>query len=290
MKPSNNPFLSVIIPSLNGVAEKLEKALREQSLTDFEIIPVVGVSPVARARNQGAAKAKGDILVFMDDDALPGNEKLLETLVRTLEEAPEAGVVGVEERLPQTANRFQRRLAVERPRGKGADKEAPQETLLGINTTCWALNKELFTQLGGFNETMIAGDDYDFLYRGKLKGRKHYIAAKTWVVHSPPPNIKIMFKKYYWYGMGDAQNTLLHPEWNYNVRLSGIGSMAAYIGLRTLFLVPNIFIPISFKRRSFRLAFRPLQALSSYAAALGYVKAWRKNAVKSWPLASGPCG
>ena len=278
-----NRFISIVIPSLYGSVEGLREALGKQSYQKFEIIPVVGVSPVARARNLGAGRAKGAILMFMDDDALPGNELVLEMLARTLEEAPEAGVVGVEEKLPLSANWLQKRLAFEKPRGESADPEAAKETFTGINTTCWALKRELFEQLGGFNETMIAGDDYEFLYRAKQIGKKHYIAPKTWVVHAPPGDVGTMFKKYYWYGMGDAQNTLLHPEWNYNIRLVGRWSIAAYLILRTLFLIPNVFIPLSFKRRRFRLALRPLQAVCSYAAALGYVKAWHEKVIKPWP-------
>ena len=84
------------------------RSIEAQDYKNVEIIPVVGIKPPSKARNLGASKAKGEILMFIDDDALPGNEKLISTLVNFLIENnnKKIGLVGAEEKLHIKHNRF----------------------------------------------------------------------------------------------------------------------------------------------------------------------------------------
>ncbi|HEV3401871.1 MAG TPA: hypothetical protein VG078_08620, partial [Acidimicrobiales bacterium] len=52
---------------------------------------------------------------------------------------------------------------------------------------------------------------------------------------------------------------------------------AAYLALRTALLVPHVFVPWSLSAPSWRPGVKPLKALSSYAAALGYVYGWYRH-------------
>ena len=80
---------TVIIPSLDGYrdgnVEKLLEDLKRQTLRDFELKIIKGVRPNGKARNTGAKGAKGNILIFIDDDVRLGHNKVLHNLIKPLE-------------------------------------------------------------------------------------------------------------------------------------------------------------------------------------------------------------
>jgi O-antigen biosynthesis protein len=87
---------SIIIPTLDRGSELQEclESLWKQTNQDYEIILVREHGELARLRNAGAAKAKGEYLIFIDDDVVcaPG---WLAAIVKTFEERPRcAGVSG----------------------------------------------------------------------------------------------------------------------------------------------------------------------------------------------------
>lgn len=63
---------SIIIPTL-GRSEsynELKESLYKQTNQDFEIVKVTEEGPLAKIRNEGARKARGQYLVFIDDDVV----------------------------------------------------------------------------------------------------------------------------------------------------------------------------------------------------------------------------
>lgn len=104
--------LSIIIPAKNEeqYLGKTLAAVKQQCLSGDEIIVVadacrdktitiakqytphvckVNFTNVSKTRNYGAKKAKGDVLVFLDADTLPGEE-----LFAAIRQASEAGYIG----------------------------------------------------------------------------------------------------------------------------------------------------------------------------------------------------
>src|SRR5215470_3515045 len=110
------PPIALIIPSLAGDVEPLLASVRRQTLQPAEIEVVRGVRPNGRARNQGVAQTSAPLLVFVDDDALLGDEHVIANLVAPLLADPAIGVTGAAKLLPPDAPPFQRWAAHEVPR------------------------------------------------------------------------------------------------------------------------------------------------------------------------------
>ena len=164
--------VSVIIPSHNGAATLAAclESLRASSLSPQEIIVVDDASTdntgdiarrfecrvirvdenigAARAKNRGAAEATGDILFFTDDDVIVTRETL-ERIAEDFGDASVAGVVGLlDAKIPfdDFASNFKNlwmRFTYER---------LPRENLGVFYTSIAAMRREVFQQLGGFDE------------------------------------------------------------------------------------------------------------------------------------------
>src|SRR5215212_7074204 len=91
---SDHTAIALIIPSLGGDVEPLLASVRRQTLQPSEIEVVRGVRPNGRARNQGVAYTSAPLLMFVDDDAVLGDEHVIERLVAPLLADPSIGVTG----------------------------------------------------------------------------------------------------------------------------------------------------------------------------------------------------
>ncbi len=288
------PLICAIIPSLNGIASNLISVLQNQSRPPDIIQLVQDVKPNGKARNQGvwivqerklSNADQQEILLFIDDDALPGTPDLVSSLIEPLVKDKTVGVTGAARILPQDASWFQRRVAYEIPRTVNDVPTAPLETnppLEGyghslITTTCCAVRHEVFVAAGGFSEKLISGVDTDFFYRIRRLGYRFIMVPNIFVHHPAPRNLRTLLNKFHWYGIGYGQETRRRPEQKMGPRLSTLVHQVAFLCAATLWVLPNIVFLYSFGYPKFKLGFRPLKALSSYAVAWGYVQGWRRR-------------
>ncbi|GIV97827.1 MAG: glycosyl transferase family 2 [Herpetosiphonaceae bacterium] len=272
--------VSIIIPALEGEPRALLESVRRQTLQPVEIEVVVGVRPNGRARNIGVARTSAPYLVFIDDDAVLGHERVIEHLVRPLRDSS-IGVTGASKLLPPDSSRFQRRIAREVARIEhpvaGEDRETnpdPPYFYSEITTTCCAMRREVFDQAGGFDETLLRGVDTEFFVRVRRLGYRFLLVADTWAWHPAPATLPKLLRKHFLYGIGHAQEVRRDSSRARGLYLRTPLHAAAYLLARTLFLLPNVFLPFSFAAPSWRPGFKPLKALASYASALGYVWGW----------------
>ena len=279
----NRPRIAAIIPTLKGNVDELTRALAKQTCPPDEVQVVKGVRPNGRARNQGVAATAADVLLFIDDDALPGSSDLIERLVQILLQDRTIGVVGPARVLPANAPWFQRRVAAEIPRIVNAVPEAPLETnppLDGyghslITTTCCVMRRSVYEQVEGFSEEQESGVDTEFFYRVRRLGCRFVMAPDVFVMHPAPASLNALLRKFHWYGTGSGQEARGHPERHMGPQLTTPLRRAAFLTAATLWLVPNMFILYSYSYPHLELGFRPLKALCSYAVAWGYVRGWQ---------------
>lgn len=200
---------SLIIPTHNR-HRKLEDVLvcmklQDVSAEDYEIIVVDdnSIPPVelqkieggpetslirldkkerSTARNEGAALARGDVLILVDDDMKVGSD-FISNHLRAHEVYPGALVVG-SVRLPQEAvatpfGRFRQRLE------DNALPEASGPT--SIKNLCTAQNmsigRRLFFEIGGFEPTIISSEDQDFALRHSARDGVIVFAPEARAIH-----------------------------------------------------------------------------------------------------------
>lgn len=306
--PDHFPPIALIIPSLGGDVAALLASVRRQTLQPAEVAVIRGVRPNGRARNQGVAQTRAPLLVFVDDDAVLGDEHVLASLVAPLVGDPAIGVTGAAKLLPPDAPSFQRWVAREVPRIEHAVVDRPLETnpdppsfYCEITTTCCAMRRKVFEQAGGFDETLLRGVDTEFFVRvrrmrvlgtrSEVRGKDtpitsdlspstHYrfiLVPHTWAYHPAPATLRALLRKHFLYGLGHAQEVRRDPTRARGRQLKTPLHAAAFLLFRSAIVVPNIFLPYSFAAPSWRPGFKPLKALTSYVGALGYVWGWYRE-------------
>ena len=145
-------------------------------------------SGYAAANNLAARAAKGDVLALLNSDLVlaPG---WCEPMLHVLACAPGAGFVGNVQTAVATGathhtgiyfNAWGKpRHDTERPHYTGPWREVP-----AVTAACVMVRRELFLQLGGFDEGFVnGGEDVDLCLRARAAGRRNYVALISRVGH-----------------------------------------------------------------------------------------------------------
>lgn len=158
--------------SLDGTAEVVSNWIRARP--GFRYIRQENSGP-ARARNRGAAEARGNVLIFLDNDILVEKDFLARHL-RALAVHPGAWIVGRIVSLPELKRspfgRFRIAMTEE---FQGSCEERDIESLTAANV---AIPKTDFRVLGGFDEQfeIASCEDADLALRARASGiRLRYV-------------------------------------------------------------------------------------------------------------------
>jgi GT2 family glycosyltransferase len=179
------PKVSVIIPTYNRselVREAIASVLA-QSFSDFELIVVDdgsedGTAEVVRAfpdvryvyqlncgvsaaRNHGVSLSTGELIAFLDSDDLWQPCKLEQQVAFFVEH--------IEAQICQTEEIWLRNCVRVNPHNKhrkvGGDIFARSLELCLVSPSAVMMRRELFGRIGGFDETLLACEDYDLWLR-----------------------------------------------------------------------------------------------------------------------------
>lgn len=201
------PRVSVVIPVRNGkdyIQEALDSVL-QQSFNDLELLliddgstdddydryalqdPRIRVihltgTGVSRARNVGMAQSSGEFIAFLDADDVwfPGK---LEAQVRYFDAHPDVGVVfGKFVRWPTLPNGgfapassliqdVSQLSKTEEERSGWLYTRLLDGLLVGMNTA--VVRRSVYEAIGGFNESMRQGEDYDFWLKASRIAQMH---------------------------------------------------------------------------------------------------------------------
>ena len=241
-------FVSVVIPCLNEerfIGKALLNLADQYDSETYEIIVVDGLSqdrtreviaefcqsrpdvsvklidnPARRiptALNLGIAAAKGEIIARLDAHAVasPG---YVRRSVAVLRQAG-VGVVGMPCQVCAGADTPMARaiaMAVSHPFGIGDAKyrlgrgTAAQEAVDTVAFACF--RKELWREIGGFDEALAANEDYEFNYRVRLSGKTVLLDQAEHCDYFARATLKDLCIQYWRYGRWKARMILRHPS------------------------------------------------------------------------------
>lgn len=227
---STQPFFSIVIPTYNR-PQRLAKCLEAISRLDYqrdrvEVIIVDDGSPMsldavvnpyqeqlqltlirqdnagpAKARNTGASHAKGDFLVFTDDDCQP-DANWLQVFASHFQEHPDLMLGGY------TINQLTENICSQSSQllidylYDYYNVDGQEATFFASNNL--ALPRHKFMELGSFDTTfpLAAGEDRELCDRWLFSGYKMKYIPEATVYHTHDLKLPTFCKQHFNYGRG----------------------------------------------------------------------------------------
>jgi glycosyltransferase involved in cell wall biosynthesis len=220
-------FVSIIIPTYNRshLILSILDALEVQTFKEFEVVisndgstdDTVQVIEDHRekytfdinilnnknggrsvSRNVGAKAAKGDLLIFFDDDVRP-NAKCIELHAEFHKKHSNSLLDGpslFDLEVAKEKGDFQwYRSNLEMTWYVKSDRPVKKEGA-GLNGGNQSMPKALFEKVGGFDEQLTDSEDFEFAFRAMHKhDHEIYVDYRTWVYHDDYKSFQQYFKR-----------------------------------------------------------------------------------------------
>jgi len=198
--PERNITVSVIIPC--GRPEFLGKIMPSLNAQDFprdcfEVLVVVpdqagavssagadvvvrssALFPPGRMRNIGIEKAQGRYLCFLDDDCIPPLDWISRN-VRTMDAGKDIGIAGC--RVVSSEKTFWSRCA---DYALFSPYQYSSSRFCELGSAAICVRREALSQAGGFDEKLLATEDWDFCLKVAGAGWKCFFDAGIGVSHN----------------------------------------------------------------------------------------------------------
>jgi len=230
---SSSPSMSVIVCTYRGapVLGECLRSLDRLRYPDVEILVVNDGADVAvekivagfpgvrhipqkhsglsAARNLGAAQARGEVLVYTDDDCRVDRD-WLSYLALALESGEFSAVGGPN--VAPTADTLAGACVTAAPGGPAHVllSDTVAEHLPGCNL---AVRREAFESVGGFGEEFrTAGDDVDFCWRLQTAGFRIGFHPAAWVWHLRRGTVRAYLRQQLGYGKAEAMLIPKHGD------------------------------------------------------------------------------
>lgn len=227
-RAARNPFISVVIP-LRNEARYIEACLtgiysQSYPLSMTEVVVVDNCSDdgsyeaasaliashptgqivrfegssIGAVRNFGFGLTKGEIVAFLDGDSVP-DPNWLDSVATAFSHQPETGCIGFAMKRPGDGVPWFVRDWFEVTDGQRSHGVASVDWVPSFNL---AVRRELFEAIGGFDEVLIAGEDFDLGHR--LAERSDVIRSdQSFVDHlGTTDDLISFFRKERWRGLG----------------------------------------------------------------------------------------
>ena len=222
MSSCSLPIISVIVPHKPG--QEQVRVLGSLAGVDYpadryEVIVVEGFHP-SKQRNMALAQARGEIVIFFDDDVMP-EPQLFRLVVKDFAEHPTAAVVGGpsvtlpnDSFLQQCFARVMRsRLAmgrsIARYEAKGRLRATNESELILCNV---AMRREAFVKVGSFDERLLPNEENELFDRLQANGWEVLYDPQMIVHRSHRSTLRAFALMMAGYGRGRMGQTLIRPS------------------------------------------------------------------------------
>lgn len=154
-------------------------------------------SSIPEQRNFGVRKARGEIVVFIDANCIPCDDWLTKLVSPILDEG-EMITTGPG--------------LTKYPRSQYAYESATHDTYVsGARTMNFAMKKEVWESVGGFDESFLYSSDTDFSWRCIDRGYRIFFAHNAFVTHDFG-TMRDQLRRAFNYGKGRARLYQKHPS------------------------------------------------------------------------------
>lgn len=164
-------------------------------------------------RNMGAGMSDADIVVYMTQDAIPVDEKLIGTFAKIFEENPDIGIAYGRQLPRKECNIIERYTRRFNYPEKSLIKTKEDLPKLGIKTffcsdVCAAYRRNYLLSAGGFEDPTIFNEDMIFAGKRIYAGDKVAYVAEAKVIHSHNYTGRQQFHRNFDLAVSQTQ----HPE------------------------------------------------------------------------------
>ena len=209
--------VSIIIPVKPGgtvaACEHIKRLMPDD--VSYEVLLAEGCAPSSQ-RNLAAREAGGEILYFLDDDALIAPKNFVYCCDGLRD--PMVAVVGGPSLTPPGDNWLQQLFGYalaskmgsgavcNRYRAKGNIRNTTDRELILCNL---AIRRTIFEKLGGFNECLYPNEENEFLDRAVSAGYGLIYNPSMYVYRSQRQTLTAFVRQMFSYGRGRGQQTLI---------------------------------------------------------------------------------
>lgn len=173
---------------------------------------------VAAAMNTGIAAATADIIVRLDGHSVPQPDYIQQSLSALAE--PGAGVVGGVWTIRPGADTIVARAiaaVVSHPSGSGGAQyrhagSAPQAAVAVETVPFGTFTVDLWRNIGKFDESLLANEDYDFNYRVRQSGAAVRLDGRIHSQYQARPTLAALGRQYFRYGFWKARMLRKDPS------------------------------------------------------------------------------
>ena len=179
-------------------------------------------------RNNGANLSEADYILFITQDAVPTDNKLIENMAKSMGpnvvSAYARQVSNEDNPIEMLARRFNY------PPVSSVKSESDKERLgikvIFCSNVCAMYNHDVFDKLGGFATNNIFNEDMLYAYKVIKSGYSIAYVAESSVMHTHYYSLKKIFQRYFDQGVSQKNNSKVFSEFS---TMSEGGKQAKYI-------------------------------------------------------------